>query len=124
MAKIAILRSEANARKCPLTSCFKCLAERVEGFSGYADAHPAGVFSIDPNPEETVRLAKILKAKGAEAIHVATCAFAHKGNGGWILGDGLEKDLEPILKRVAAETGLPCVLGTAHLPKGYVPVRF
>lgn len=124
MVKIAILRSEANARSCPLTNCFKCLDERIEGFSDYAAPHLAGIFTIDPDPEETVRLAKILKAKGAEAIHVTTCAFAHKSNKGWILGDGFERDLEPLMKRVAAETGLPCVLGTAHLPQGYFPKRF
>ena len=126
MSKIAILRSAKNARRCPLTNCLRCLAGAREGFAGYDDPEPAGIFTLDPDPEENLQLARILKSKGAEAIHVTTCAFAKKGEGGWVLGDGLEKDLdlEGLLKRMAQDTGLPCVLGTAHLPEGYQPLRF
>ena len=124
MTGIAILRSEGNAKTCPLTSCFKCLAECQEGYAEYSQARLVGVFSLQSDPEEMVRLAKILKAKGAEAIHVVTCAFAHKSEGNWVLGNGLEGDLEALMKRVVAETGLPCIMGTAHLPKGYAPKRF
>lgn len=122
--KIGILRSDKNSRRCPMTNCFKCLAQRREGFEDYSETELAGLFTLTPDLEENLGLARILKAKGAEAIHVVTCAFAHKGEGGWVLGNGLENGLDETLERMARDTGLPCVKGTAHLPAGYVPQRF
>ena len=124
MTKIAILRADQNSRRCPLTSCLKCLAGRKEGFAGYPDTELVGVFTLSGDPEETLGLARILKAKGAEAIHVVTCAFAHKDQGGWVLGEGFVDDPDGLMERLAEDTGLPCVKGTAHLPPGYVPERF
>lgn len=124
MSKVAILRCAQNSMRCPLTSCFKCLTACQQGFARYDQAELAGVFTLPATLEETVELARILKAKGAEAIHAVTCAFAHKGDGGWTLGNGFQPDLDDRLRAAAQATDLPCVKGTAHLPAGYAPEVF
>lgn len=122
MAKVAIIRCEKNENKCPLTSCFTCMMETKEGFAGYDACSPAGVFTCRCPGDNAVNHAKILKSKGAEAIHFCTCAFAGKTEGGWSLEKGGFCDhLEDVMEKVRSETGLICVKGTAHLPKGYVP---
>jgi predicted metal-binding protein len=75
MAKVAIIRCEKNAEKCPMTSCLACLIAAEEGFSGYDSCTPVGVFTCRCPGDRTVELAGILKTKGAEAIHFCTCAF-------------------------------------------------
>ncbi|MGE4552260.1 MAG: CGGC domain-containing protein [Desulfovibrionaceae bacterium] len=124
MTKVAILRCPENAMRCPLTSCFRCLTGCAQGFARYGQAEPAGVFTLPATLDETVALARILQAKGAEAIHAVTCAFAHKQDGAWVLGGGFTPDLDDRLRAAAAATGLPCVKGTAHLPAGYEPETF
>ncbi|MFP4195019.1 MAG: CGGC domain-containing protein [Desulfobacterales bacterium] len=122
MTKVAILRCEKNEERCPLTSCFKCLVETTEGFAGYDQAIPAGVFTCRCPGDNVVKLSKILKAKGAEAIHFCTCMFAVKTDDGWKMDKGgFCSDLDHLMKKVHESTGLPCVKGSAHLPKGYVP---
>ena len=121
MTKVAIIRCEKNLDRCPLANCFKCLSEKKEGFSQYEGTLPAGVFTCHCPGDKAVDLAKILKAKGAEAIHFVTCAFSKKTEEGWRLEDGgFCEDLDKIMENVHRETGLSCVKGTAHLPKGYV----
>lgn len=128
MTKIAILRSDRNSHKCPLTSCFKCLRDCTQGFAGYENTELVGVFTLAKEGQDSINLAKILKAKGAEAVHVVTCAFSSKSENGWTLGQGLEQkegqDLDRLLRDMAGATGLPFIKGTAHLPQGYAPERF
>ena len=122
MTKVAIIRCEKNEERCPLTSCFKCLAEKEEGFAGYGECMPVGVFTCRCPGDNAADLAKILKSKGAEVIHFCTCAFARKTDKGWSVADGgFCENLDKIIERANKETGLPCVKGTAHLPKGYTP---
>ena len=123
MTKIALIRCEKNEERCPLTNCFKCMMEQKEGFAGYDDCYPAGVFTCRCPGDKTEDLAKILKSKGAEAIHFCTCMFAKKTEDGWVYGNGFCDHLDDIMKKVHEATGLPCVKGAAHLPKGYVPER-
>jgi len=123
MTKVAIIRCEKNEFRCPLTSCFNCLTDKTEGFARYADTRLAGVFTCRCPGDETVNLAKILKSKGAEAIHFCTCTFATKEDGGWGMSRGGFCDhLDEIMQKVQEATGLPCVKGSAHLPAGYTPV--
>lgn len=125
MTAIGLLRCRTNETKCPLTNCFKSLFSRQQGFAGYEQTDLAGVFTIQEDPTATVDLAKILKAKGAQAIHVATCAFAHKGEGmTWHLGKGFVPNVDDLCASIAQETGLPCIKGSAHLPEGYAPEVF
>lgn len=120
MTNVAIIRCEKNEDRCPLTSCFKCLAEKKEGFAIYDDCVLSGVFNCRCPGDVTINLSKILKAKGAEAIHFCTCTFAKKTDAGWIADDGgFCKDIDKIIDNIQKETGLPCVKGTAHLPKNY-----
>lgn len=122
MTKTAIIRCEKNAERCPLTNCFKTMIETKEGFARYDECMPSGVFTCQCPGDNAVGLAKILKAKGAEAIHFCTCAFAKKTDKGWSLEEGGFCDnLDEIMKRIHEETGLTCVKGTAHLPKDYHP---
>ena len=76
MTKVAIIRCEKNEEKCPLTGCFNSLTDTDQGFAEYEQARPAGVFTCRCPGENVVGLAKILKSKGAEAIHFCTCMFA------------------------------------------------
>ena len=125
MTKVAIIRCEKNENKCPLTSCFKALDETGQGFSRYESCTLAGVFTCRNSGENVVDLAKILKSKGAEVIHFCTCTFAKKTEQGWDkVPGGFCQQIEQMAKQVSQATGLPCVLGTAHLPKGYEPIVY
>lgn len=118
--KIGMIRCEKNEEKCPLTNCFRCMAETKEGFAGYDDTEVAGVFTCRCPGENIENLAKILKAKGAEVIHFPTCTFSKKTETGWALSQGgFCKEIDIQVKKANASSGLPCVKGTAHLPKGY-----
>ena len=120
MTKVAIIRCEKNENRCPLTNCFKCLSENKEGFAGYSESIPAGVFTCRCPGDNAADLAKILKSKGAEAVHFCTCTFANKTDKGWVTGKGGFCDhVDRLMEQVHAATGLPCVKGTAHLPKDY-----
>lgn len=122
MTNAAIIRCEKNEERCPLTNCFKCLREGKEGFAGTDNYRLAGVFTCRCPGDNAVSLGKILKAKGADVIHFCTCTFARKTDDGWELGKGGFCDqLDNVIEAVHNETGLPCVKGTAHLPKGYTP---
>lgn len=122
MTPIAIIRCEKNENKCPLTGCFKALDKTKQGFDRYEDCTLAGVFTCRCPGDNVPELAKILKSKGAQVIHFVTCSFAKKTDHGWdnTMG-GFCDNIDKIVKQVHEATGLPCVLGTAHLPKGYTP---
>ncbi len=121
MTRVAIVRCEKNDERCPMTSCLKCLHEGTEGFSVHDRARLVGVFTCRCPGSGVAGLAAILKAKGAEAIHLCTCAFAGKADGVWTLEDGLCHRADELLAAMHEATGLPCVKGTAHLPPGYAP---
>ena len=124
MDKIGIIRCEKNQDRCPLTSGLDCLRDGTQGFSGYETGRLVGVFGCRCPGDIAVDLAKILQAKGATIIHFPTCTVAHKSEGQWILGDGFCDHLEDLAGRIAEEVGIPCVIGTAHLPAGYTPQVF
>ena len=69
MTKVAIIRCEKNETRCPLTNCFKSMMEKREAFANYDECMPAGIFTCRCPGDNALDLAKILKAKGAEAIH-------------------------------------------------------
>ena len=122
MTKIGIIRCEKNEKKCPLTGCITCLEQQTQGFQSYDQAQLAGVLTCRCDGDNVEDLARILKAKGAEAIHVPTCLFANKVDGKWTMnGGGLCDKLDTLLDHMREATGLPCVKGTAHLPEGFVP---
>ena len=108
--------------KCPQTSCFAAMMSGKEGFQIYDDdCIPAGVFVCHCPGEDTVDKANILKNKGVDAIHFCTCTFATKEDGGWSMENGgFCENIDAIIERVHRETGVPCVKGTAHLPKDYI----
>jgi predicted metal-binding protein len=125
MTAIGLFRCQENETKCPLTNCFRSLLSREQAFSGYERTELAGVFTLQDDLAATLDLAKILKSKGAEAIHIPTCAFAHKGEGKtWHLGHGFVPNVDDLCTAIAKESGLPCVKGSAHLPEGYTPQVF
>ncbi|BDQ35524.1 CGGC domain-containing protein [Pseudodesulfovibrio portus] len=121
MTKIGVIRCEKNERKCPLTGCITSLTQQAQGFASYDQTQLTGVFTCRGDMDDVANMAKILKAKGAEAIHLPTCLFANKSDGVWIMeGGGFCDRMETLTDRIN-EAGLPCVKGTAHLPEGYVP---
>ena len=120
MKQIGMIRCEKNQDRCPLTSCLRCLTGQKEGFSGYEACELAGVFTCRCPGDIAVDQAKILKSKGAEAIHFCTCTFAAKGDTGWVMNNGGFCDhIDELIERVQQAVGIPCVKGTAHLPKEY-----
>ncbi|MBW1766289.1 MAG: CGGC domain-containing protein [Deltaproteobacteria bacterium] len=120
MTKVAIIRCEKNMDRCPLTNCFRCLTEKKEGFSMYEDCILTGVFACHCPGDIATNLSKILKAKGAEAIHFCTCTFSKKTDKGWVMKDGgLCDNIDQIIEKVNKETDIPCIKGTAHLPSNY-----
>ena len=122
MTKIGIIRCEKNEKKCPLTGGINCLEQKTQGFASYDQPKLMGVFTCRGDMDDTANMAKILKAKGAEAIHVTTCLFANKQDNKWVLeGGGLCDKLDALTSCIREATGLPCVQGTAHLPEGYTP---
>jgi len=116
---IGIIRCEKNEEQCPLTGCLKCLDNTEQAFTEYDVAQLVGVFTCRCPGDNVVNLGKILKAKGAQAIHFCTCAFSKKKEGRWVLGEGYCDNTDGILKKLSLETDLPCVKGSAHLPAGY-----
>lgn len=124
MLKIGMIRCEKNEDKCPLTGCFKCLLQGSEGFAIYGDnCEPVGIMTCRCPGNGVSAAAKILKNKGAEAIHLCTCIGAGKIEGVWTAGKGYCDHHEELMARIVEETNLPCVLGTAHLPAKSVPDR-
>lgn len=124
MTHVAIIRCEKNENRCPLTNCFTTLLDASQGFAEYDECRPAGVFTCRCPGDNVVDHARILKSKGAEVIHFCTCALAKKTETGWDDKQGGFCDhLEEIVRKAADASGLPCVMGTAHLPEGYVPRR-
>ena len=124
MTNIGIIRCEKNENRCPLTGCFKALDTKQQGFEMYDDCNIAGVFTCHCPGDNVAALAKIMKSKGVNAIHFVTCTFAKKTEDGWDNSDGGFCDhIQELAEKVHKETGLPCVLGSAHLPKGYEPQR-
>ncbi|MFO8111437.1 MAG: CGGC domain-containing protein [Desulfosalsimonadaceae bacterium] len=120
MKKIAIIRCEKNEARCPLTNCLTSLMETKEAFAGYDEAVPIGVFTCRCPGDNIAALAGILKSKGAEAIHFCTCMFAKKTDAGWLAEKGGFCDhLDHLMAASSQATGLPCIKGTAHLPKNY-----
>ena len=124
MANIGIIRCEKNADRCPLTNCLKSLKGMQQGFSNYDSSELIGVFSCNCPGNNVKGLGKILKKKGAEAIHFCTCTFAHKNEGKWTMGNGFCDHIDNILESLSNELKIPCVKGTAHLPDGYIPKEF
>ena len=87
--------------RCPLTNCLRCLDERKEGFADYEGCRLMGVFACRCPGENATDLARILKSKGAEAIHFCTCTFAGKNEDGWSLEkEGLCAQIDEIMERV------------------------
>lgn len=120
MSKIGLFRCADNELKCPLTSCLKSLKSREQGFAGYLETELVGVFTLQNDLEDNLKLAKIMAAKGAEAIHLVTCSFAHRGEGKtWHLGQGFIRDADNLAREMAKAGGLPCIKGSAHLPADY-----
>ncbi len=124
MTNIGIIRCEKNAQRCPLTNCIKSLRNGEQAFSRYSSPQLIGVFSCQCPGDNVANLAKILKSKGAEAIHFCTCTFASKSETGWQMGDGFCENVDELMRQVAEATQLPCVKGTAHLPENYSPQVF
>jgi len=121
---IGLIRCEKNEKKCPLTGCFKCLDETTQGFAEYDNANLVGVFSCRCPGDDIGNLGRILKAKGAETIHLCTCTFAHKDGGKWEMGRGFCDYADNLLTTLSEATGLPCVKGSAHLPEEYSAETF
>jgi predicted metal-binding protein len=121
---IGLIRCEKNEKKCPLTGCLKSLEETTQGFAEYDNAKLVGVFSCRCPGDDIGNLGKILKAKGAEAIHLCTCTFAHKEDGQWQMEDGLCDHADHLLSTLSEATALSCVKGSAHLPEGYAAETF
>lgn len=119
-----MIRCEKNETRCPLTACFSSLDNSAQGFEGYENPTLSGVFTCRCPGDNIRELGKILKSKGAEAIHLCTCIFAHKEDGKWIMGDGFCDHADELAKQLAEAAGIPCVKGTAHLPEGYAPEVF
>ncbi len=124
MKQIGIIRCEKNETRCPMTSCLKALDQGREGFQGEGELKLMGVFTCRCPGGGVADMARILKSKGAEQIHFCTCMFAHKDKDGWIEGDGLCPHAADLARDAARAAGIPCVLGSAHLPEGYRPEIF
>lgn len=124
MTKIGFIRCEKNETTCPLTSCLSCLAAGTQGFAQTDQPELVGIMTCRCPGEHAVDMAKILKSKGAEVIHWCTCAFAHREDGKWLLGEGLCDHTDAVLSQVSREAGICCVKGTAHLPNEYLPEIF
>ncbi|MEW5949118.1 MAG: CGGC domain-containing protein [Thermodesulfobacteriota bacterium] len=124
MAKIGLIRCGKNEKRCPLTGCLQSMKSTTQGFARYPDTELVGVFTCRCPGDGVVELAKILKSKGADVIHLCTCTFAHREDGKWVAGGGFCAGVDDILKRIAREAEITCVKGTAHLPEGYQPEVF
>ena len=88
----------------------------------HGECKPAGIFTCRCPGDNVADMAKILKAKGADFIHLCTCTFSKKTDQGWTAENGgFCSHLNEIITRIHNETGLQVVKGTAHLPKAYSP---
>ena len=121
MANIGIIRCDKNSRKCPLTNCIKSLRGGEQAFAEHGASALIGVFTCQCPGDNVEDFGKILKSKGAEAIHFCTCTFASRKDGQWAMGDGFCEEIDALMERVAKAADIPCVKGTAHLPKDYEP---
>jgi predicted metal-binding protein len=119
MAKIGLIRCEKNEDRCPLTSCLLSLRDGKQGFARYFKTELVGVFTCHCPGDCIAGQAQILKNKGADVIHMCTCAFAGKEDGQWVNDKGFCERVDELLWRVTEQTGLPSVKGTAHLPAGF-----
>ncbi|MFO8100934.1 MAG: CGGC domain-containing protein [Dehalococcoidia bacterium] len=123
MPKVAIIRCEENEDECPMTACFASLKSRKAAFEIYEEeCDLMGVYTCHCPGDCAVDLASDLKSRGAQVIHFCTCTFATQVEGrGWVMENGglCNHDIDQIIERVHNATGLPCVKGTAHLPKNY-----
>ncbi|MGD9210397.1 MAG: CGGC domain-containing protein [Desulfobacteraceae bacterium] len=124
MAKIGLIRCEKNENRCPLTGCLHCLENRTQGFATHETTQLVGLFTCHCPGNEIVNMAKVLKSKGADAIHFCTCIFSGKENGKWVIGQGFCDNIDNLIQRVVSETGITCIKGSAHLPEGYQPKIF
>jgi predicted metal-binding protein len=104
-----------------MTGCLTCIKKVRQGFEMYEQAELVGVFTCTCPGDDLPGYARILRKKGAEAIHLVTCAFSHKEDGQWVNGHGLCGNLDRVFQKMAEAVDMPCVKGTAHLPEGYVP---
>lgn len=121
MKDVAIIRCEKNEHRCPLTSCMKSVEAADQAFAVHGEpCRLRGVFTCRCEDANPAALAGVLKAKGAQAVHLPTCTFASKKDGAWTLGGGFCPRLDEIVEAVRS-AGIPCVMGTAHLPEGYSP---
>ncbi len=124
VAKIGLIRCERNVGKCPMTGCLTCISETRQGFQEYDQAELVGLFTCSCPGDHLAGYARILEKKGAEAIHLATCAFSHKEDGRWVMGDGLCARPDEVMQKLSAAVSIPCIKGSAHLPEGYRPEVF
>jgi predicted metal-binding protein len=120
MTHVGIIRCEKNMDRCPLTNCLNCLREGREGFGSHDESQLVGIFTCRCPGENSVELARILKSKGADAIHFCTCTFAKKVDGVWKVEEGGFCDhIDDLIVQVHRDAGIQCVKGTAHLPDNY-----
>jgi predicted metal-binding protein len=124
MAKIGLIRCARNAGRCPITGCLTCMQETRQSFQGYDRAELVGIFTCECPGDHVADYAKILANKGADAIHLTTCTFAHKEEDKWVMGSGLCAQPDTIMEKMAAAVNIPCLKGSAHLPEGYQPEVF
>jgi predicted metal-binding protein len=107
-----------------MTGCLTCMQETRQGFQGYDRAELIGIFTCECPGDHLADYAKILESKGADAIHLPTCTFAHKKDAQWVLGNGLCAQPDTIMEKLAGVVSIPCIKGSAHLPEGYQPEVF
>ena len=125
MTKIGLIRCDNNLDTCPMTGCLTCLQKREQGFSGYEQTSLTGIMTCHCPGDDIAAKAKLLKKKGAEVIHLCTCLFSKRKDGKtWSLGNGYCDHADAMAARIAEETGIPCIKGSAHLPRGYTPEVF
>ncbi len=125
MTKIGLIRCDTNLDTCPMTGCFTCLQNKKQGFATYEETVLTGIMTCHCPGDEVVAKAKLLKTKGAEAIHLCTCLFSKREEGrNWKLGNGFCKRSDELARRIADEAQIVCVKGSAHLPQGYAPEIF
>ncbi len=119
MTKIGLIRCEKNEDRCPLTGCLTSLKNCAQAFTCYDEAEITGIFTCRCPGDGLVDKVKILKSKGAQAIHFCTCAFSHKASNQWVMGEGFCDHLDELMAHVSNEADITCVKGSAHLPEAY-----
>ena len=119
MTKIGLIRCDKNENRRPLNGCLNSLKGCAQGFACYDEAEITGVFTCRCPGEDLVEKAKILKSKGAQAIHFCTSTFAHKASKEWIVGQGFCDHVDELMENISREADITCVKGSAHLPEAY-----